>query len=86
MLTRLRTICPAVMLAASRKDKVMGRTRTLVVSISTRNGLSQSGAPSGKKCAVDDLGLDLKDEMINLSHRGRPILRAMIRCLDRLNT
>lgn len=40
---------PAVMLAASRNESVSGRTRTLVVSISTRKGLSQSGAPSGRK-------------------------------------
>jgi hypothetical protein len=40
---------PALMLAARRNDRVIGRTVTLVVSISTKNGLSQSGAPSGKK-------------------------------------
>jgi len=37
------------MLAASRNDSVAGRTIILVVSISTRNGFSQSGAPSGRK-------------------------------------
>ena len=45
------------MLAARRKDRVRGRTITLVVSIRTKNGLSQSGAPSGRKWAVDFLGL-----------------------------
>jgi hypothetical protein len=46
---RLRTIWPALMLAANRNDRVRGRTRTLVVSIRTRKGFNQSGAPSGKK-------------------------------------
>lgn len=49
MPTRERTMCPALIFAASRNDRVNGRTITLVVSISTRNGLSQSGAPSGRK-------------------------------------
>ena len=49
MLTNERTICPALMFAASRNDRVNGRTITLVVSISTRNGLSQSGSPSERK-------------------------------------
>jgi hypothetical protein len=48
-LISVKTICPAVMFAASRKDRVIGRTRILVVSISTKNGFSHSGAPSGRK-------------------------------------
>jgi hypothetical protein len=40
---------PALMFAASRKDSVSGRTKTLVVSIRTKNGFNQSGAPSGRK-------------------------------------
>ena len=42
-------MCPALMLAASRNDRVRGRTRILDVSIRTRNGFSQSGAPSGRR-------------------------------------
>ena len=45
----LNTMCPALILAASRKAKVRGRTSILIVSISTRKGLSQSGAPAGNK-------------------------------------
>lgn len=41
------------MFAASRKDRVIERTVTLVVSINTRKGLSQSGAPSGRRWAID---------------------------------
>lgn len=42
-------ICPALMLAAIRKDKVINRTHILRVSVITRNGLSQSGAPLGRR-------------------------------------
>lgn len=55
-LISVNTMCPAVILAASRNDSVIGRTKILVVSIMTRNGFSHSGAPSGKKCATDFLG------------------------------
>jgi len=52
---RLRTMWPALMFAARRNERVIGRTATLVVSINTRAGLSQSGAPSGRKWAIDFL-------------------------------
>jgi len=77
-----RTIWPALILAASRNDRVRGRTVTLVVSINTRNGLSQSGAPSGKKCAIDFL-IDLKNlDIIIASQSGSPKIKVKIRCLD----
>src|SRR6266536_2462011 len=44
------------MFAARRKLRVIGRTRILVLSINTKNILSQFGAPSGKRCATDCLG------------------------------
>ena len=81
-LINVRTICPAVMLAASRNDRVIGRTDTLIVSISTRNGFSHSGAPSGRKWAIDFLGLNAKDEIISLNHIGSPIDNVKIKCLD----
>jgi hypothetical protein len=70
------------MFAASRNDRVIGRTKILVVSISTKNGLSHSGAPSGKKCATDFFGEYVNEEIIILSHIGNPIDRVKIRCLD----
>lgn len=75
-------MCPAVIFAANRNDRVIGRTRILVVSIITKNGFSHSGAPSGRKCATDFLGENENDEMIILSHMGRPIESVKIRCLD----
>jgi len=47
--TNLNTMCPALIFAANRKDRVNGRTEILVVSIKIRNGFSHVGAPSGKK-------------------------------------
>ena len=55
-LIRVSTMWPAVMLAANRNDSVIGRTMILVVSIITKNGFNHSGAPSGKKCAIDFFG------------------------------
>lgn len=55
-LIKVNTMWPAVMFAASRKDRVIGRTRILVVSIITKNGFSHSGAPSGRKWATDFFG------------------------------
>lgn len=81
-LIRVRTMCPAVMLAASRNDSVIGRTKILVVSINTKNGFNHSGAPSGRKCATDFFGEYVKDEMIILNHIGSPIDKVIIRCLD----
>jgi hypothetical protein len=73
------------MLAANRNDRVRGRTSTLVVSIITKNGFSQSGAPSGRKCAVDGFGACMNLEKIRLSHKGKPSVRVKIRWLERLN-
>jgi len=73
------------MLAASRNESVSGRTVILVVSINTRNGFSQSGAPSGRKWAMNILGNFSSLDMIIDSHVGRPSDRVKIRCLDVLN-
>jgi hypothetical protein len=75
-------MCPAVIFAASRNDRVIGRTDTLIVSISTRNGFSHSGAPSGRKCAIDFFGLNANDDKIILNHIGSPIDSVKIKCLD----
>lgn len=84
-LIKVSTMCPAVMFAASRNDRVIGRTRILVVSIITKNGFSHSGAPSGRKWATDFFGEYINDEMIILSHIGSPIDSVKIRCLDEDN-
>jgi len=73
------------MFAARRNDKVAGRTKILDVSIRTRNGLSQSGAPSGRKCAIDALGALENVDRIILNHKGNPNVSVKIRCLEVLN-
>lgn len=83
--TNLNTIWPALIFAASRNDKVIGRTKILVVSISTKNGFNQLGAPSGRKWATDAFG-DLENlDRIILNHSGSPNLRVKIRWLVVLN-
>ena len=60
------------MFAASRKDKVIGRTKVLTVSIRIKNGFSHEGAPPGRSDAkvVDVLNFTL--DTIRLNHKGRP--------------
>ena len=76
---------PAVMFAASRKERVIGRTIFLVVSIRTRNGFNQSGAPLGSSLAKKVYGANRREDRISISHSGRAKESVKIRCLDRLN-
>ena len=79
------TMCPAVMLAASRKERVSGRERVLRVSTRTRNGVSQDGAPLGARLAVVWVMLNVRADRIIDSHRGRPRLAVNRMCLVKLN-
>jgi len=72
------------MFAARRKLRVIGRTRILVLSINTKNILSQFGAPSGKRCATDCLGDFIILDIIILIHRGSLRVSVIIRCLETL--
>lgn len=56
VLARVNIMCPAVMLAASRNERVIGRIRVLKVSITTRRGFSHIGAPEGKRWAANEAG------------------------------
>lgn len=69
---RIITMCPALMLAARRKDSVMGRTENLEDSTTTRNGFSQEGAPPGRSIAINFMGRERAEERIILSQRVRP--------------
>lgn len=53
-----------------------------MVSIITKNGFSQSGAPSGSKCATVFFGLCADLEIMNLSQIGNPRTKVKIRCLE----
>jgi len=72
-------------LAANRNDRVNGRTIILVVSISTKNGFNQSGAPSGRKWATEALKDLVNLDRTILNQTGSPMVRVKIRCLEVLN-
>ena len=78
---RVITMWPALMFAASRKDRVRGRTSVLIVSTKIRKGFSQSGAPGGSRFAANFFGAFSREEIIRLSHRGMPKDMVKIRCL-----
>lgn len=82
ILISVKTMCPAVMFAANRNDRVIGRTKILVVSIITKKGFNHSGAPSGRKWAVDFFGAKLKLDINILIHIGKPIHSVIIKCLE----
>jgi len=73
------------MLAARRNDSVRGRTVILEVSINTRNGFSQSGAPSGSRWATDAFKFLMNLDITILNHIGRPIVKVKIKCLEALS-
>jgi len=66
---------PALIFAANRNDRVIGRTAILTVSIKIRNGFSQAGAPAGRRDANVVKGLNEKLEKIKANQRGRPNLK-----------
>lgn len=85
-LIRVKTMWPALIFAASRNDRVIGRTMVLTVSIKIRNGFSQAGAPPGSKDASLVERLNLKLEIIRLNHRGSPKVKVKKRWEEELNT
>ena len=72
--------------AASRKDKVINRTEILTVSINTRKGFNQSGAPEGKRWAMNFLGEWTAPLMIRENHKGSPKDKVNKRCPVELKT
>ncbi len=79
-------MCPALMLAANRKDRVIGRTEILVVSMSTKNGFSHLGAPPGK-IAAKNFGMDIEiDDIIRANHSGKARLKIKNKWLEILKT
>lgn len=49
----MRMMCPAVIFAASRKDRVIGREKVLMVSTNERKGLNHCGDPEGRSIPND---------------------------------
>lgn len=81
-----KTIWPALIFAASRKDRVIGRTKILRVSTMTKKGFNQSGAPPGRIPAAKLEGELYKEDKIRLNQIG--IAKDMVKnkCLVVLKT
>ena len=58
---------------------MIGRTRALRVSIRTRGGFSQAGAPPGRSAAAKVKGACWRLEIIRAAHSGRPNVMVKIR-------
>jgi len=69
---KMITMCPALMLAARRKERVTGRTEKLEDSTTTRNGFSQAGAPPGRSMAINFIGRESIEDRIVLSQSVSP--------------
>lgn len=69
--SRVRSKCPATILAVKRIAKVPGRIIFLVVSIRTIKGISTGGVPCGTKCANMCTVWLIQPNTIKLSHRGK---------------
>ena len=74
------------MFAANRKDRVIGRTSVLTVSIRIKNGFNHEGAPPGSKEAKVVEVLNFTLDTIRLNHNGRPKDNVKNRWEDELNT
>lgn len=85
VLARVNMMCPALILAASRKESVNGRRKFLNVSISTKKGFNQVGAPAGSRCARNDFGSWDKADRIIIIHKGIPKENEKRMCEDNLN-
>ena len=79
-------MCPAPILAVSRSESVIGRTKILTVSMITRKGFKAAGAPMGSNLAITEVGLKKIPEIIKESHKGRPKDKEMAKCLVGLKT
>lgn len=74
------------MLAPSRNDRVINRTEILTVSIRTRKGFNQSGAPDGRKWAINSLVFQVAPLIIIPNHNGRPKAKVKSKCPVDLKT
>lgn len=72
------------MFAARRKERVEGRTVTLVVSTEAKKGLKNIGTPRGIRWARYCSGWKLKAEQTTANHAVRPKVKVNNRCLEEL--
>jgi len=72
---------PAIILAASRTDRVIGRIMFLVVSIITIKEANIIGVPLGTKWENILFVLLIQPKILNNNHIGRAIDIVKVRCL-----
>lgn len=80
MLINPKTMCPALILAANRNERVKGRTKILIVSIKISGGLNHLGAPLGRRDALNSFGEFRAEDKINPNHKGAPKDRVITKC------
>jgi len=80
-LSKLRSKCPAIILAANRTDKVIGRIIFLIVSIITINLESIIGVPIGTKCENIWLYKLIHPYNKNIIQKGSARVNVIRRCL-----
>lgn len=81
-LSKVRSKCPAIILAANRTDRVKGRIILLIISITTIKGIRAGGVPKGTKCASILWGVLTQAIIICPNHKGRAIARVKERWLE----
>ena len=79
---KVRSKCPAIILAVNRTAKVPGRITFLIVSIHTIKGNNTLGAPCGTKCANIWFVLLSHPNNIKDNHKGKDKDKVIIKCLD----
>lgn len=79
-------MCPALIFAMSRTERVTGRAMILTVSIRTKKGFKAAGAPIGSNAATTDPGAETTPEIIKDNHKGNPREKEIARCLVVLKT
>lgn len=67
---RVSKRCPAIIFAANRTDKVIGRIMFLISSIKTINGINAGGVPKGTKWAKAWIVSLIHENKIKESHKG----------------
>jgi hypothetical protein len=77
----VRRRCPAIILAASRTDKVIGRIILLIISINTIKGINGAGVPIGTRCARKSVMLLIILNIMKLTQKGRAKDKVMARWL-----
>ena len=76
--SKVKSKCPAIILAESRTANVPGRITFLIVSINTIKGIKTGGVPWGTKWANICFVLFNQPNNINLNHKGKAKERVIV--------